>query len=103
MPAEDWPAKLFGYAVGVDLTRRDVQARLKKAGQPWEISKGFDQSWPGRPDPACEPVATQPRTKTISLQVNGVMRQRGTLGEMVWPCRQSCWKRLSTELTPECR
>jgi len=97
VPAEDWPAKLFGYAVGVDLTRRDVQARLKKAGQPWEISKGFDQSGPvGLILPASQ---WQPNPdKDISLQVNGVMRQRGTLGEMVWPVAKLL-ERLSTELT----
>lgn len=76
-------ASVFGYAVGVDLTRRDVQARAKKTGQPWEMSKGFDQSGPvgllvsekdWKPD-------AQAR---IRLLVDGEQRQSGRLGEMLW-------------------
>lgn len=97
VPAAEWSAKLFGFAVGVDLTRRDVQARLKQAGQPWEISKGFDQSAPiGPVMPASQ---WQPRNDAaISLQVNGVMRQQATLGEMIWPVSELL-ERLSAELT----
>ncbi len=81
--AEDWLAKVFGFAVGVDLTRRDVQARLKKAGQPWEISKGFDLSAPVGPIlPASQ---WQPRPdQTIELRVNGQLRQKARLEEMIW-------------------
>lgn len=77
-------ASIFGYAVGVDLTRRDVQARAKQAGQPWEMSKGFDQSGPvglivpedvWRPDPET----------AIALSVDGELRQAAQLGDMIWP------------------
>lgn len=75
-------AAVQGYAVGVDLTRRDVQARAKQAGQPWEMSKGFDDSAPTgllvpkagwRPGPEGR----------IELRVNGELRQSGRLGEMI--------------------
>lgn len=88
---------IFGYAVGVDLTRRDVQARAKKAGQPWEMSKGFDQSaplgeivpYPGwRPQAECD----------ITLEVNGSRRQQGQLGEMIWPVAELI-VRLSRDVT----
>lgn len=97
VPAAEWPARLFGFAVGVDLTRRDVQTRLKQTGQPWEISKGFDDSAPvGRVLPASQ---WQPKPgAAISLQVNGVMRQQASLGEMIWPVAELL-ERLSGELT----
>lgn len=97
VPAADWPERIFGYAVGVDLTRRDVQARLKEAGQPWEISKGFDQS-----APVGEVLAAaqwQPAADTgIVLQVNGMVRQQASLGEMIWSV-PALLERLSAELT----
>jgi fumarylpyruvate hydrolase len=97
VPAADWAERIFGYAVGVDLTRRDVQDRLKKSSQPWEISKGFDQSAPiGRVIPATnwQPVAES----VIELQVNGVVRQQASLGEMIWPVAELL-QRLSAELS----
>ncbi|QOC21301.1 fumarylacetoacetate hydrolase family protein [Wenzhouxiangella sp. AB-CW3] len=75
---------IAGYAVGVDLTRRDVQSRAKQAGHPWEASKGFDQSAPlGAIVPAerWSPDAATP----IELQVNGQVRQQACLGDMIWP------------------
>jgi fumarylpyruvate hydrolase len=95
--AAEWPERIFGYAVGVDLTRRDVQARLKEAGQPWEISKGFDQS---APVGEVVPVAQwQPSPGSgIGLQVNGMVRQQASLGEMIWPV-PALLERLSAELT----
>jgi fumarylpyruvate hydrolase len=74
---------IFGYAVGVDLTRRDVQARAKQAGQPWEMSKGFDQAGPvGLIVPARD---WQPEAETaIALSVDGQGRQAGRLGQMIW-------------------
>ncbi len=95
--AADWPRRIFGYAVGVDLTRRDVQARLKKSGQPWEISKGFDQSAPvGLVVPA-EQWSPSPEI-LIDLQVNGVIRQQASLGEMIWPVN-GLLERLSRQIT----
>lgn len=72
---------IFGYAVGVDLTRRDVQAQAKQAGQPWALSKGFDQSGPiGLIRPATE---WQPSAKDeIALEVDGTLRQQARLGQM---------------------
>ncbi|WP_376696109.1 fumarylacetoacetate hydrolase family protein [Wenzhouxiangella sp. EGI_FJ10305] len=80
---EEAKAVIFGYAVGVDLTRRDVQARAKQAGQPWEMSKGFDQSGPvGMIVPA---AGWQPGPESaIGLSVDGDRRQSAELGQMIW-------------------
>lgn len=74
-------SSIFGYAVGVDLTRRDVQARAKQAGQPWEMSKGFDQSGPVG---LIVPVRDwQPEPETaIRLSVDGETRQSAELAQM---------------------
>ncbi|HSH26958.1 MAG TPA: fumarylacetoacetate hydrolase family protein [Wenzhouxiangella sp.] len=75
-------SSIFGYAVGVDLTRRDVQFRAKRAGQPWEMSKGFDQSGPvGLIVPARD-WRPQPET-AIGLSVDGETRQSAELGQMI--------------------
>lgn len=75
-------SSIFGYAVGVDLTRRDVQARAKQAGQPWEMSKGFDQSGPvGLIVPARD-WRPQPET-AIRLSVDGETRQAAELAQMI--------------------
>jgi len=71
---------VFGYAAGVDLTRRDLQNIAKDSGSPWDSSKGFDASAP------CGPIragSTQP-TGAISLAVNGQTKQDGDLGDMIW-------------------
>ncbi len=74
---------VFGYGVGVDLTRRDRQRESFKNGLPWEIGKAFDQS---APCGAIHPVETVGHrlTGAISLSVNGVERQRGDLSQMIW-------------------
>jgi fumarylpyruvate hydrolase len=74
---------VFGYAVGVDLTRRDRQRESFKAGLPWEIGKAFDQS---APCGAIHPVASVGHRLegAISLSLNGVERQRGDLSQMIW-------------------
>ena len=74
---------VYGYAVGVDLTRRDLQAAAKKLGRPWTTAKGFDQSAPlseVRPISECGPL----ENASISLSVNGVLRQQGNINEMTW-------------------
>jgi len=74
---------IFGYAVGNDLTRRDLQAEAKKAGRPWETSKGFDFSAPISkivPVDKCGLL----RQGEISLSVNGECRQQGDLKHMIW-------------------
>jgi len=74
-------AQIVGWAVGCDLTRRDLQAAAKAAGKPWDAAKGFDQSAPCGPltlGPGPEPEAE------IALSVNGEGRQRGRLSDMIW-------------------
>jgi fumarylpyruvate hydrolase len=76
-------AMVWGYAVGVDLTRRDLQAVAKQAGRPWTTAKGFDDS---APVSALQPVAPDghPTSAAISLSVNGVLRQQGSIADMTW-------------------
>lgn len=72
---------IVGWAVGCDLTRRDLQAAAKAKGRPWDAAKGFDQSAP------CGPVTLGPLPDTgatIRLSVNGETRQSGRLDDMVW-------------------
>jgi fumarylpyruvate hydrolase len=74
---------VYGYAVGIDLTRRDLQAKAKDKGQPWDIAKGFDQSAPITP---ITPVAACGHLESgaIWLAVNGKEKQRGSLSQMIW-------------------
>lgn len=73
-------AKPVGWAVGVDLTRRDIQAAAKGAGRPWDAAKGFDQS-----APIGELSLTPPAPDAvIQLSVNGEIRQQSTLADMSW-------------------
>ena len=74
---------IFGYAVGVDLTRRDLQQAMKEKGRPWEIGKSFAQAAPvGEIQPAWN--IGHPREGKISLLVNGEIRQEADLKEMIW-------------------
>ena len=82
-PAHDALGLVHGYAVGVDLTRRDLQSEAKAAGRPWDTAKGFDRSAPvGVLAPAAR--VGHPRAGSIALDVNGEPRQRGDLAEMIW-------------------
>jgi fumarylpyruvate hydrolase len=75
-------ALIFGYAAGVDLTRRDLQAAAKREGQPWDSGKAFDASAPvGAIRPADQ---VENLTGAIRLKVNGEVRQDGQLGDMIW-------------------
>jgi len=80
---EDALEHVWGYTVGVDLTRRDLQAQAKKAGRPWDLSKGFDASAPTNP---LLPVSLvgHPAEGSIWLKVNGEQRQHGDLSEQIW-------------------
>ncbi len=92
-----WMDRIAGYAVGVDLTRRDLQQRLKADGLPWELSKGFDASAPvGELLPAGE--WTPSDDCRIRLAVNGQWRQDDHLGAMIWSVGELL-ARLSAELT----
>ena len=81
--AADAKAHVYGYAVGLDMTRRDLQGEAKKLGRPWEVGKAYDQS---------APIGTLvPRAKTgwlengrIELKVNGQVRQSSTLDKLIW-------------------
>lgn len=74
---------VFGYALALDMTRRDLQAAAKKAGRPWEIAKAFERSAPiGRVHPAS--AIGHPDSGRISLTVNGALRQDGNLDQMIW-------------------
>lgn len=76
-------ACVYGYAVGIDLTRRDLQELAKKAGRPWEIGKSFDASAPiGAIHPAS--AIGHPSRGGIALKVNGEPRQSGDLSDMIW-------------------
>jgi fumarylpyruvate hydrolase len=74
-------ALVFGYAVGVDLTRRDLQNAAKAKGHPWEAGKAFDAS---APLSALRPMSGPPPQGAIFLSVNGVEKQRGELADMIW-------------------
>ena len=74
---------VYGYAVGLDLTRRDLQQLAKDKGHPWDMGKGFDQS---APIGAIHPLAAldHPTRGSIWLKVNGQLRQHGDLEQMTW-------------------
>lgn len=76
--------KIYGYAVGIDMTRRDAQSVAKKAGRPWDMAKGFDHS---APIGALVPASTigHPEKGAITLRVNGVEKQRGDIADLIWP------------------
>lgn len=83
-PARAEAGHVWGYAVGLDMTRRDLQRQAKAAGGPWEPAKAFDHSAP------CTPLVLaarcgHPRSGAIWLTVNGVERQRSDLAQLLWP------------------
>src|SRR5690625_3254242 len=79
---------VYGYAVGLDMTRRDLQADAKKHGRPWDMAKGFDESAPiGEIVPAA--AIGHPTAGLISLDVNGERRQDGNLNQQIWPVNQA--------------
>jgi len=74
---------IFGYAVGLDMTRRDLQNDMKKQGRPWCIGKAFDQSAPIGPiTPAA--AAGDVANAEIYVQVNGADRQRSNVAKLIW-------------------
>jgi len=74
---------VYGYAVGLDMTRRDLQAGAKKAGRPWDTGKAFDFSAPcGEIVPVS--VIGHPASGRVSLKVNGEFRQQGDLADLIW-------------------
>jgi fumarylpyruvate hydrolase len=74
---------IYGYAAGIDLTRRDLQTQARTNGKPWDMSKGFDFSAPlGLIHPAAK--IGHPKKGGIVLNVNGHLRQKGDLGDLIW-------------------
>ena len=83
-PARAAARHIWGYAAGLDLTRRDLQQQAKRAGGPWEPAKAFDRS------AACSPVVPtavcgHPADGAVWLAVNGVERQRADIADLLWP------------------
>jgi fumarylpyruvate hydrolase len=77
------PDVIFGYAVGFDMTRRDLQARARKAGRPWDMAKGFDHSAP------CGAISRKSEVGSLAqgairLSVNDQIRQSSDLSQMIW-------------------
>lgn len=83
IPIDEAEAHIFGYALSLDMTRRDLQGAQKKMGRPWEIGKAFERSAP------VGPVHQVAKTGllnegAIALRVNGEVRQSGNLNQMIW-------------------
>ena len=77
------PNYIFGYTVGLDLTRRDLQQDAKKRGRPWTVAKGFDHSAPCSVLHKVDEVGHLDKG-SITLSVNGEIRQYGDISEMIW-------------------
>ena len=73
---------VFGYGVGIDFTRRDLQQEAKDKKRPWDWGKGFDNS---APCSAIRELASHPTSGRISLTVNDEVRQDGNLDQLIWP------------------
>ncbi len=83
IPADQALGHVFGYGVGLDMTRRDLQAKAKEMGRPWDMGKGFDRS---APMSALRPASAigHPDGGAIWLHVNGEIRQEGDLAQQIW-------------------
>jgi fumarylpyruvate hydrolase len=74
---------VFGYAVGLDMTRRDLQSKAKEMGRPWDMGKGFDQSAPISTIRPADAIG-HPDTGAIWMKLNGELRQEGDLAQQIW-------------------
>jgi len=83
IPVEQALEHVWGYGVGLDMTRRDLQGEAKKMGRPWEMGKSFDES---APCTALKPVAEigHPAKGAIWVKVNGQIKQQGDLSQQIW-------------------
>jgi len=79
---------VFGYAVGIDFTRRDLQKQAKELGRPWDTGKGFDNSAPVSAIHAATDIG-HPSAGRIWLSVNDELRQQGDLNELIWDVAES--------------
>ena len=83
LPVDRTLDHVFGYAVGLDMTRRDLQGEAKKAGRPWEVGKAFEHSAPcSEIVPAAE--IGHPERGAVDLTINGEPRQQGDLDQLIW-------------------
>ena len=83
IPVADAPAHIFGYAVDLDMTRRDLQFAARDLGRPWDFGKSFDESAPLGPiHPAAK--TGHPAKGAVTLEVNGELRQQGDLADLIW-------------------
>jgi len=80
---DDALGHVFGYGVGIDMTRRDLQGEMKKLGRPWEIGKAFEHSAPCTPIVPASQIG-HPGRGRVWLEVNGEVRQDGDLAQMIW-------------------
>jgi fumarylpyruvate hydrolase len=83
IPLEQALACVYGYGVGLDMTRRDLQGKAKDAGRPWEVGKAFESSAPASPLVPANEIG-HPASGAIWLDVNGERRQTGDLNQMIW-------------------
>lgn len=83
IPADKAESLIWGYGVGLDMTRRDLQGEAKKMGRPWEVGKAFEHSAPCSALVPASEIA-HPTEGAIWLKVNGEMRQQGDLNQMIW-------------------
>jgi fumarylpyruvate hydrolase len=83
IPVERALDHVFGYTVGLDMTRRDLQAEAKKMGRPWDMAKGFDQSAPTGQIRPVEDIG-HPTKGAVWLRINGEPRQEGDLDQQIW-------------------
>jgi fumarylpyruvate hydrolase len=87
IPLSEALDNVWGYGVGLDMTRRDLQGVAKKMGRPWEIGKAFERSAPMSPlVPAAE--IGHPAEGAVTLRVNGALRQQGDLNQMIWKTQE---------------
>lgn len=84
VPPEKALDLVYGYGVGIDLTRRDLQIAAREAGRPWDWSKGFDRSAPCAPLHQAQSVG-HPKTARIWLAVNGAIKQDADIADLIWP------------------
>jgi fumarylpyruvate hydrolase len=75
---------VFGYAVGLDMTRRDLQNEAKKAGRPWEVGKAFEHAAPCSEIVPASAIG-HPQKGAVWLKVNGAVKQQGDLSQLIWP------------------
>ncbi|GAA4253999.1 FAA hydrolase family protein [Azospirillum formosense] len=83
IPVERALDHVYGYGVGLDMTRRDLQNAAKKEGKPWDMGKGFDQSAPCGTLRRAADIG-HPDKGSVTLSVNGDLRQKGDLADLIW-------------------